>query len=90
MRHPGVAKACIKQCLTYADKILDDIFADSKINFDDKIDQERVGRPVGGKTILKGMGFQANPDGSNSFIMENIDMDLLKKAKAMFEDYLPF
>lgn len=89
-RQPGVAKLCLKTCNTFAGNVLKDVNEEKyrKVNLDNNAVNTRVGKINGGKVILKGLGFVENPDGSNTLVMPNVDVDLLKKAQALFKPHI--
>ena len=86
-RQPGVAKLCFKTCNTFVGNVLKDVNEEKykKVNLDNNAVNTRVGKINGGKAILKGLGFYENPDGTNTLVMTNVDVDLLKKAQAIFK-----
>jgi hypothetical protein len=86
-RQPGVAKTCFKTCNTFAGNVLKDVNEPKyqKVNLDNAAVNTRVAKINGGKAILKGLGFYENPDGTNTLLMTKVDVDLLKKAQAIFK-----
>jgi hypothetical protein len=86
-RQPGVAKTCFKTLNTFAGNVLKDTNEEKfrKVNLDNAAVNNRVGKINGGKQILKGMGFEENPDGTNTLLMQNVDVEILKKAQQLFK-----
>ena len=80
----------MKTCSTFCGNVLKDVNEQKyrKVNLDNKAVNDRVVKVNGGKAVLKGMGFEENPDGSNTLLMQNVDADLLKKCQALFKNEL--
>ena len=76
-RAPGVAKTCFKTCSTFGTNVLKDPSQEKfrKVNLDNENVKKRVGDLSGAKSILKGMGFIPNPDGSNTLIIPEGKVD---------------
>ena len=82
IRQPGVANTCLKTAATMIKNVLKDPTNEKfkRINLDNEAVQKRLGKVNGGLAIMRGAGFKQNPDGSNTYIIENPDTTTLEKA----------
>jgi len=89
MRAPGVAKLCLKTCCTFLRNVVKDQTNEKfkKINLDNNAVSTRVGKVNGGIAILKGAGFVENPDGSNTLILEKVDMPTIELGIKLLEPH---
>lgn len=87
MRAPGVAKLCLKTCCTFLRNVVKDQNNEKfrKINLDNNAVSTRVGKINGGLAILKGAGFTENPDGSNTLVLEEVDMPRIELGIKLLE-----
>lgn len=58
-----------------------------KINLDNNAVQTRVAKVNGGLAILKGVGFASNPDGTNTLILDKVDMPVIEAAIKQLEPH---
>jgi len=84
-----VAKTCLKTCCTFIRNVVKDQNNEKyrKINLENNAVQTRVAKVNGGLAILKGVGFVDNPDGSNTLIIEKIDIPTLEMAIKLLEPH---
>lgn len=89
VRAPGVAKTCLKTCCTFLRNIVKDPSNEKfqKINLDNNAVQTRIAKVNGGLAILKGAGFKNNPDGSNTLVIEKIDMPTIELGIKLLEPH---
>lgn len=82
IRQPGVAKTCLKTAATFMKNVLKDPSNEKfrKINLDNEAVQKRLGKVNGGLAIMRGVGFKQNPDGSNTYVIEDPDVKVLQEA----------
>lgn len=90
MRAPGVAKTCFKTCTTFGNNVLKDPSNEKfrRVNLDNENVKKRVGDISGAKFILKGMGFNPNPDGTNTLIMDKVDQASIEYAIKAMSQYV--
>lgn len=90
LRAPGVAKTCLKTCSTLCKNVLKDPENEKfkKINCDNEAIQKRLSKVNGGLAIMRGVGFKQNPDGSNTYIIENPDATVLQKAVELLAPHI--
>ena len=80
-RAPGVAKTCFKTIGIYTGNVMKDP-SDPKfksINLANDAFQKRVGKINGGRSILKGFGFEED-SAENKLVLQAYDADLFKKG----------
>lgn len=84
-----MAKTCLKTCCTFIRNVVKDQNNEKyrKINLENNAVQTRVAKVNGGIAILKGVGFDNNPDGSNSLIIEKVDIPTLEMAIKLLEPH---
>ena len=51
-----------------------------RINLDNENVQKRLAKVNGGLAIMRGAGFKQNPDGTNSYVIEEPNLEVLKMA----------
>ena len=82
IRQPGVAKTCLKTCATFIKNVIKDPTNEKfrKINLDNENVQKRLAKVNGGLAIMRGVGFKQNPDGTNTYVIDEPNLEVLKKA----------
>lgn len=82
IRQPGVAKTCLKTCAALCKNLVKDPQNEKfrRINLDNENIQKRLAKVNGGLAVMRGVGFKQNPDGSNTYIIEDPDMTVVNMA----------
>ncbi|CDW78340.1 pub domain-containing protein [Stylonychia lemnae] len=87
-RQPGVAKTCFKTLTVYLNNAINNPTEDKfkRINQANEAFQKRVGKINGGMSILKGVGFIEQDDGS--LFLEKYDVEIMREAVRCLENNL--
>jgi len=83
-----VAKTCLKTISIYLNNVLKDPKEEKyrRINLNNETFQKRVGKIAGGLTILKGVGFDEQHDGT--LFLREVDEKLIKETVRLIENNL--